>query len=255
MSSPVPTCGSGPPRSPQSATFGTRPVGRAPPVWPTSLPTSCWRCRHCTGWTRRRRSPRSPAFCGRVASSRRLDCDWPPSVGNADAEQAWHTARGNRCRRTTARSLGDAGVARGRRRRHRRPTTCDRSTPAIEPAAVTIADGVQFWHKDEHLGRMVASGQFQHCVEVAALGEERGDADRFVQLFCSQGDYQSLRRRGFDDSTLGYRHVRCRSAIERSVTSNARSGSPTAPASACAARSFQPCAWSSLVARSTTPVG
>jgi len=50
---------------------------------------------------------------------------------------------------------------------------------------------------------MVASGQFQHCVEVAALGEEVGDADRFVQLFCSQGDYQSLRRRGFDDHTLG----------------------------------------------------
>lgn len=50
---------------------------------------------------------------------------------------------------------------------------------------------------------MIASQQFQHCVEIAALGEERGDADRFVQLFQSQGDYQALRRNGIDDATLG----------------------------------------------------
>ena len=50
---------------------------------------------------------------------------------------------------------------------------------------------------------MIASQQFQHCVEIAALGEERGDADRFVQLFRSQGDYQALRRNGYDDETLG----------------------------------------------------
>jgi hypothetical protein len=68
---------------------------------------------------------------------------------------------------------------------------------------VTITDGVQFWHKGEHLGRMVASGHFQHCVEIAALSEERGDADRFVQLFKSQGDYQALRRHGLDDAALG----------------------------------------------------
>ena len=70
-------------------------------------------------------------------------------------------------------------------------------------AAVTIIDGVQFWHKDAHLGRMIASAQFQHCVEIAALGVERGDANRFVQLFCSQGDYQALRRHGLDDHELG----------------------------------------------------
>ena len=70
-------------------------------------------------------------------------------------------------------------------------------------AAVTITDGVQFWHKGAHLGRMIASGQFHHCVEVAALGEERGDADRFVQLFRSQGDYQALQRHGLDDHELG----------------------------------------------------
>jgi len=130
-----------------------------------------------------------------------LDCDWPPSVGNASAEQAWHTAR-SAVAAHDREALGDAGAA---RLPSSSPQTDDLRPVNTEDraAAVTIADGVQFWHKNEHLGRMVASGQFEHCVEVAALGEEIGDADRFVQLFCSQGDYQSLRRRGFDDHTLG----------------------------------------------------
>jgi hypothetical protein len=50
---------------------------------------------------------------------------------------------------------------------------------------------------------MVESQQFRHCVEIAALGEEPGDADRFVRLFRSQGDYQALQRHGIDDETLG----------------------------------------------------
>jgi len=130
-----------------------------------------------------------------------IDCDWPPSVGSAIAEQAWHTARAT-VAALDREALGDAGSS---RMPSSSPQTDDlRPVNAADPAAaVTIADGVQFWHKNEHLGRMVASSQFQHCVEVAALGAELGDADRFVQLFCSQGDYQSLRRRGFDDQTLG----------------------------------------------------
>ena len=131
-----------------------------------------------------------------------LDCDWPPSVGNAAAEQAWHTARA-----TVATFEGklagwsdtpSAHVASSSPQSDElRPTGSD---PA---AAVTIAEGVSFWHKGEHLKRMVVSQQFQHCVEVAALGEERGDAERFVQLFRSQGDYQALRRNGYDDEALG----------------------------------------------------
>ncbi|HEY4611160.1 MAG TPA: class I SAM-dependent methyltransferase, partial [Ilumatobacteraceae bacterium] len=119
-----------------------------------------------------------------------IDCDWPPSVGNAVAEQAWHTARATVAHHDRE-APGGAGAG-------RLPSSSPQ-TDDLRPinsddraAAVTIADGVQFWHKNEHLGRMVGSGQFRHCVEVAALGEERGDADRFVQLFCSQGDYQSL---------------------------------------------------------------
>ncbi len=132
-----------------------------------------------------------------------LDCDWPPSVGNAVAEQAWHTARA-----TVAiheREVAGWSPAPTSRFASSSPQTDElRPTdPNDAAAAVTITDGVQFWHKGEHLGRMIRSQQFRHCVEIAALGQERGTADRFVQLFKSQGDYQALRRHGFDDTALG----------------------------------------------------
>jgi SAM-dependent methyltransferase len=133
-----------------------------------------------------------------------LDCDWPPSLGSAAAEQAWHTARA-----TVAvherQIAGWAPDSVATRTSSSSPQTDDlRPTHSSDPAAaVTITDGVQFWHKGEHLGRMIASQQFQHCVEIAALREERGDAERFVQLFKSQGDYQALRRHGLDDASLG----------------------------------------------------
>ena len=133
-----------------------------------------------------------------------LDCDWPPSVGNAVAEQAWHTARAT----VAVHEREMAGWAThcvATRTSSSSPQTDElRPTDSTDPAAaVTITDGVQFWHKGEHLRRMIASQQFQHCVEIAALGEEHGDADRFVNLFKSQGDYQALRRHGLDDATLG----------------------------------------------------
>jgi SAM-dependent methyltransferase len=133
-----------------------------------------------------------------------IDCDWPPSVGNARAERAWHTARATIA--TQERGMaGWAEAAASLPRPSSSPQT-DELRP-VDPhdaaAAVTILDGVQFWHKGEHLARMIDSEQFYHCVEISALGEERGDADRFVQLFRSQGDYQALRRHGLDDATLG----------------------------------------------------
>ena len=133
-----------------------------------------------------------------------LDCDWPPSVGNAVAEQAWHTARATVAVHERE-MAGWASHSVATRTSSSSPQTDElRPTDSTDPAAaVTITDGVQFWHKGEHLRRMVASQQFQHCVEIAALREERGDADRFVQLFKSQGDYQALRRHGLDDATLG----------------------------------------------------
>ena len=132
-----------------------------------------------------------------------LDCDWPPSIGNAMAEQAWHTARA-----TVA--IHEREIAGWSRTTTPRDASSSPQSDQLRPinpddaaAAVTITDGVQFWHKGEHLGRMIRSQQFQHCVEIAALGEERGDANRFVQLFKSQGDYQALRRHGFADAELG----------------------------------------------------
>ena len=132
-----------------------------------------------------------------------LDCDWPPSIGNAAAEQAWHTARA-----TVA--IHEREIAGWAPARTSRVASSSPQTDQLRPtdpndaeAAVTITDGVQFWHKGQHLGRMIRSQQFRHCVEIAALAYETGDADRFVQLFKSQGDYQALRRHGFDDAALG----------------------------------------------------
>ena len=133
-----------------------------------------------------------------------LDCDWPPSVGNARAEQAWHTARAIVA--LHERQLAGWSEASP----SNRPASSSPQSDELRPAAsddpvssVLIAEGVQYWHKGEHLRRMVASQQFVHCVEVGAVSEERGDADRFVQVFRSQGDYQALRRHGLDDETLG----------------------------------------------------
>jgi SAM-dependent methyltransferase len=133
-----------------------------------------------------------------------LDCDWPPSVGNAEAEQAWHAARAivaRHERELAGWSNTSPSV---------RPASSSPQSDELRPAgsddprsSVVIADGVQYWHKGEHLRRMIESQQFQHCVEVGAIGEERGDADRFVQLFRSQGDYQALRKHGVDDEALG----------------------------------------------------
>ena len=132
-----------------------------------------------------------------------LDCDWPPSVGNARAEQAWHAARATVA--TFERKLaGSSETVTSAHLPSSSPQSDELRPTGLDPAAaVTIAEGVSFWHKGEHLQRMVASQQFQHCVEVAALGEERGDAQRFVQLFRSQGDYQAMRRNGYDDEALG----------------------------------------------------
>jgi ubiquinone/menaquinone biosynthesis C-methylase UbiE len=132
-----------------------------------------------------------------------IDCDWPPSVGDARAEQAWHTARATVA--VHERRLAGWAEHSAQRASSSSPQSDElRPTdPGDSTAAVTITDGVQFWHKGEHLTRMVSSQQFGHCVEIAALGQETGDADRFIKLFRSQGDYQALQRHGLDDTALG----------------------------------------------------
>ncbi len=132
-----------------------------------------------------------------------IDCDWPPSVGHARAEQAWRTVRATIAMHENR--LAGRSSAASQRTASSSPQSDDLRPPEHGDAsgAVTIIDGVQYWNKGGHLGRMVDSQQFDHCVEIAALGDEHGDADRFVQLLQSQGDYQALRRHGLDDATLG----------------------------------------------------
>jgi hypothetical protein len=132
-----------------------------------------------------------------------IDCDWPPAVGNARAEQAWHAARANVA--VHERQLAGWTGATTERSASSSPQSDELRPRSVDDpiAAVTIAEGVQYWAKGEHLRRMVASGRFEHCVEIGAVAEESGDADRFVQLFQSQGDYQALRRNGRDDAALG----------------------------------------------------
>ena len=66
-----------------------------------------------------------------------------------------------------------------------------------------LAKGVQSWSKDSHLDRMVSSGHFAWCHELALHRPEQGDAERFVDLLRSQGDYQTLWQSGLDDDVLG----------------------------------------------------
>ncbi len=130
-----------------------------------------------------------------------IDCDWPPSVGDVAAEQAWHAARERLAaheRRLTGSSANETRLASSS------PQADELRPPAsgVSEAAV-LADGVRYWDKGGHLRRMVDSQRFRHCVEVAAFAVETGTADRFVNLFRSQGDYQALRRHGADDVALG----------------------------------------------------
>lgn len=97
-----------------------------------------------------------------------IDCDWPPTVADALAERAWVTCRRN-----------------------------------IKEFESRLTGGVAKWSKSTHLERMIASGEFEWCREIALTSIEHGNAERFISLLKSQGDYQALGRHGVDDSTLG----------------------------------------------------
>ena len=131
-----------------------------------------------------------------------LDCDWPPVVGDAVVEHAWDDCRrrlrvfetrlaagmtGDDLRAPVGRDDGEAagysGIDAHRERR--------------------LAEGVRSWSKSQHLERMAESGRFAWCREVALASVTTGDAERFVGLLRSQGDYQTLARHGLDDDVLG----------------------------------------------------
>ena len=130
-----------------------------------------------------------------------IDCDWPPTVGSSEAEAAWTRCQDHlraleirlaagatvdELRRTPISERSDAGTD-----RHRR-----------------LARGVRSWPKSDHLANLERSGAFAWCHEVVAHRLDTGNAERFVELLRSQGDYQSLVRAGLEDETLGVEDLR-----------------------------------------------
>ena len=130
-----------------------------------------------------------------------IDCDWPPAVGSADAERAWHECR------ATVRVLEHrlaAGSTGAELTRPVRDTEEWRAYDGVDPHRDRVlAEGVRSWPKSGHLERIAASGHFAWHREVALHHDELGDADRYVGLLRSQGDYQLLRRTGLTDDQLG----------------------------------------------------
>jgi SAM-dependent methyltransferase len=142
-----------------------------------------------------------------------IDCDWPPTVGDPAIEAAWSRARATIAiyeRRLAAGHTGDALAEPVHEHERTAPTVTARQTDDLRPMAAgdppgtsTIAEGVRYWHKGDHLRRLGASGRFSYCGELCAVTDEVGDAARLVDLLCSQGDYQTLRRHGVGDDALG----------------------------------------------------
>ena len=132
-----------------------------------------------------------------------IDCDWPPSVGSARAERAWHQARSTIARYEARLADGVTGEALGAPLGPDEAPEHRHDRGGARPRPDRLGEGVRYWSKDTHLERMVASGHFSHCVEVGAMSVETGDATRLVALLRSQGDYQTLVRNGLDDETLG----------------------------------------------------
>ena len=49
----------------------------------------------------------------------------------------------------------------------------------------------------------IDSGHFRWCRDVEALQIDEGDAERFVALLLSQGDFQTLKKHGVDEAMVG----------------------------------------------------
>lgn len=103
-----------------------------------------------------------------------FDCDWPPTL-HWRAEQAWNTIMDN-------------------------VTTLEKKHG--------ISKDVKKWNKDEHLGRIVASGQFQYVREMCLHNVETGTADRLVRLATSQGGLATLLKEGISAEEIGVPQMR-----------------------------------------------
>lgn len=137
-----------------------------------------------------------------------IDCDWPPVVGDHQAERAWDTCRRRIWEaesRLAAESQRDERSGSVEHDEAANPTNVGEAGYSGIDAHRDrrLLDGVRSWSKSEHLERMSASGQFYWCREVVMSSTEDGDAERLIGLLRSQGDYQTLRRHGLDDRELG----------------------------------------------------
>jgi len=104
------------------------------------------------------------------------DCDWPPTM-NWEAEVVFDTFMEH----------------------------CD----AIERER-GLYRGVKEWRKDEHLGRIRASGHFRYTEEIAVHHVEMGNAERLVGLLLSQGGIASLLKHGLSEEEIGVDSVRAK---------------------------------------------
>ena len=118
-----------------------------------------------------------------------LDCDWPPSIGNRQAEAAWVSCRNS--------------VAKFEARVHGGPEIDLPPTFYRDATNRTLAPGVRYWSKDDHLSRIEASGRFSFSREVILHQTEPGSADRFIALLRSQGDLQTLVKKGVTEREMG----------------------------------------------------
>ncbi len=136
-----------------------------------------------------------------------IDCDFPPSVGSARAEAAWTAcrARVHAYEARLAQGLSGADL--------QEPLVGD--VPPLPPEFTRDAPsgrarsvGVTSWSKDEHLARLIASGHFRWCREIESHHVDEGDAERFVAVLLSQGDFQTLKKHGVDEDLVGVAELR-----------------------------------------------
>ncbi len=100
------------------------------------------------------------------------DCDWPPCV-DWEVDEAYRA--------------------------------CERQQLALEAGRDVRPP---YAAKEQHAGRMRASGHFRYVTEIAVHSREEGDAERFVALMLSQGGTVALLEQGLTEDELGLTRLR-----------------------------------------------
>ena len=103
-----------------------------------------------------------------------IDCDWPPTIG-WEIEAAY---------RTCMAKVGELEQRHG------------------------VSANLRKWAKEEHLGRMTASGQFRFTKELVIHQVEEGDAVRLMGLARSFSGVASLLKHGVSEEEIGLTELR-----------------------------------------------